>query len=159
MFDNKGKTMKRANLMVVVSLIVVSLFAVSGVSYGQAPSNPRVPDYTGWPKVAEANAWFILNGKPTRLLVEQYRYTDMVNLRRYLLSLVYNEQKSVWIAVLNETTCQKLADDRIVTKDTYYYIFEYNGTDWMLAEDLSGSQDVEGGLTEVFRMRYGLEFK
>ena len=152
--------MKRTNLLVVASLIFVSLFAIPAVSCAQAPSNPRVPsDYLEWPKNWEANAEAVLNGKPATLFTEQYRHTDMENLRRYLLSLVYNEKKSVWLAVLTEQIGQKLPDGRTVTKDTYHYMFEHNGTAWVLTEDLSGSKNVEEDIREVFRMRYGLEFR
>jgi len=152
--------MKRTNSFVIASLVFVSLIAIPGVSYAQAPSAvPALPDYSDWQRSNQINAEVYLNGRQTTLRLEGYLHTDFENLMRYSLILTYNEQGNLWLADLWEEIGQRRLDKSIFTIEEHRYIFENIDGNWMFVHELSTGDDTNVEAANFIRERYNLEFR
>ena len=145
------KTMKKLSASIVV--LAICLFAGSS-AFAQA-SEPVMPDYSNWEKDSR-NFTGTLNGKTVILPVGLYMHTDLVNLKRHFLAIVFNENNESWFAFLTEETGEKHPDGTITTKSRNYYLFENRNSNWEFVRDFSNSTDVDKDGQDFIADRYGL---
>ena len=157
LFDNpKGEEMKKTFLWVYISFILL-IFAGS-MAYAQGPV-PALPDYSKWHLVVSGPYSTVLNGKQVNINVGIYNNTDSVNLIRHTMVLVYNEQNSLWLALLSEEIGERQPDGSINTKEDRYYLFENQNSNWVLGKSFQSGPNTGQEIRDFLKAKYDLEFK
>ena len=138
-----------------MSIIVVFVALTSVVCSAQSVSS-TLPDYTKWLKIDFGPYPALVDGKQADLLLEVYQMTDMVNLRRSTVTVLYRSGGSPWLARDHEETGEETPDGRVKTKDATLYLFENKEGKWVFVKDFSQNQ-ME--LPEFLKKNYNLEYR
>ncbi|MDP3792596.1 MAG: hypothetical protein Q8Q89_02600 [bacterium] len=151
--------MKSIGIVAVSVLATMIIGVIISLNLLSAQTDLILPDYTQWEKTASGNINAIVDGKTSILLAETYEKTDLALLRRYLLNVLYNEQDKPWLAFLTEETGEERPDGSVVTKESYYYLFENTNGQWKFVKNFSKSQNVDQEFADLLKARYKLEVK
>lgn len=135
---------------------LVMMFPI--LACGQTASNPRFPDFNSWQKVSSDVYPALVDGKDAQLLMEVYSDTDLVNLRRGMVEVIYNDANRLWFAVYMEEVGEKRPDGTVHTKESHTYLFESVSGKWAFALDISDIKSLDE-FNDLLKSRYGLEFK
>ena len=143
----------------VFAIMIIGVIMIISLNLLSAQTDLILPDYTQWEKTASGNINAIVDGKTSILLAETYEKTDLALLWRYFLSVLYNEQDKPWLAFLTEETGEERPDGSVVTKESYYYLFENTNGQWKFVKNFSKRQNVDQEFVDLLKVRYKLEIK
>ena len=118
--------------------------------------NQQLPDYTQWEKVNSHTDVAIVDTKEVRILHEIYHNTDLENLKRNTVSLIYNESDNLWLALNQEETGERNPDGSVSTKEAHFYFFENVNGKRVFVRDTTNLSEEE--FASFLRERYKLEF-
>jgi hypothetical protein len=148
--------MRLANLLVRVSIFAVILLS-SSLAFSQTVSEPELPDYASFESIGVIKQACVLKGKDISLGVEYYSHTDLVNLRRQTVNILYDEKNNKWLALYLFEIGEKQPDGTIESKESSFYLFENVNGKWMLVGDFSKS--TEQKFFDFLKQKYYLELK
>lgn len=160
MFDNEtmieGGEMKKVLAQICIGFML-SIFA-SFVVYAQT-ATPVLPDYSKWQQDGSGSFSAVHNGQPINIKAELYNNTDLVNLKRYALVLIYNEKNDLWLALLTEEIGERQLDGSIDTKEIKYYLFENQNSKWVFSRSFQDGPNIDRETADFLKSQYDLIFK
>src|SRR3989344_8110939 len=114
--------MRRVSLLIRLFIFAVILLS-SSLAFSQTVTEPVLPDYASFESTGATKQSCILKGKDVSLGVEYYLHTDLVNLRRQAVNILYDEKNNQWLALYLYEIGEKQPDGTIETKESNFYLF------------------------------------
>lgn len=136
---------------------ILSIFT-NLIVYAQT-TTPVLPDYGKWQQGGSGSFLAVHDDKPINLKAELYNNTDLVNLKRYALVLIYNEKNDLWLALLTEEIGKRQPNGSINTEEIKYHLFENQNNEWIFSKSFQDGPNVDQETVDFLKSRYGLVFK
>ena len=120
---------------------------------------PTLPDnFKQWEEIGATKPSVAINGKDMGLALEYFIHTDLTNLERQTVNLLYDEKFIPWFLTYFTEKGEKHPDDSITTKESHLYLFENVNDKWVFVKDFSNAP-FGPEFYSFLKDRYGLEFK
>lgn len=136
------------------SMVLVS---ICSLAYGQ--NVPVMPDYSNWDQAGSGMYPAVHAGQQVTLRVDLYTNTDLVNLKRHSLVIVFNEKNNQWLALLTEETGEEHPDGSVTTKESQNYLFENKNNKFVFVKSFQDGPNLDEETAACLKSQYGLEFK
>jgi hypothetical protein len=142
--------------MTIVSFSLATIFLFAGI---RVFAQQTLPDYSKWQQDGSGSFSAVHSGKPINIKAELYSNTDLINLKRYILVLIFNEKHDLWLALLTEEIGERQPDGSINTTESKYYLFEYQNNKWIFRKSFQDGPNLDQETADFLKSQYDLVFK
>ncbi len=140
----------------IVSFSLAIIFLFAGI---QVFAQQALPDYSKWQQDGSGSFSAVHDDKPINIKAELYSNTDLINLKRYALVLIFNEKHDLWLALLTEEIGERQPDGSINTIEIKYYLFEYQDNKWIFGKSFQDGPNLDQETADFLKSQYDLVFK